>query len=170
MTTNNVEPVAWCNDRVLRGDVGECASAAAIRYWSKGDWVDKRRVEDMKHPLVPASALAALQAKLDAMTKADVEPCAYMYPDDYERMTTTETFCTVYSVPCGSPTQGKTTVELVPASALAVLRTQLAEAQADAARYRWLRPLSNEQAADYLDQYSGEDLDAAIDAAMKGTK
>ena len=40
------------------------------------------------------------------------EPVAWMYPDDYERMLTSETFCTVYSVEVGSATRGKSTVPL----------------------------------------------------------
>ena len=43
---------------------------------------------------------------------AQQEPVAWMYPDDYERMTTSETFCTVYSVEVGSATRGETTVAL----------------------------------------------------------
>jgi hypothetical protein len=40
------------------------------------------------------------------------EPVAWMYPDDYERMLTSETFCTVYSVEVVSPTRGESTVAL----------------------------------------------------------
>ena len=40
------------------------------------------------------------------------EPVAWMYPDDYERMTTSETFCTVYSVEVGSATRGESTIAL----------------------------------------------------------
>lgn len=40
------------------------------------------------------------------------EPVAWMYPDEYERMTTSETFCTVYSVKVGSATRGESTVAL----------------------------------------------------------
>ena len=40
------------------------------------------------------------------------EPVAWMYPDDYERMSTSETFCTVYSVAVGSATRGESTVAL----------------------------------------------------------
>jgi hypothetical protein len=40
------------------------------------------------------------------------EPVAWMYPDDYERMLTSETFCTVYSVEVGSATRGESTVAL----------------------------------------------------------
>jgi hypothetical protein len=44
----------------------------------------------------------------------DAGPVAWMYPDDYERMVSGETFCTVFSVKVGSPTQGTTTVQLYP--------------------------------------------------------
>jgi hypothetical protein len=40
------------------------------------------------------------------------EPVAWMYPDDYERMLTSETFCTVYSVEVGSATRGESSVAL----------------------------------------------------------
>ena len=50
---------------------------------------------------------------LDAAPQpAQQEPVAWMYPDDYERMTTSETFCTVYSVEVGSATRGESTVAL----------------------------------------------------------
>jgi hypothetical protein len=42
----------------------------------------------------------------------DYEPVAWMYPDDYERMLTSETFCTVYSVEVGSATRGESSVAL----------------------------------------------------------
>ena len=40
------------------------------------------------------------------------EPVAWMYEDDYQRMLTSETFCTVYSVKVGSPDKGVTDVPL----------------------------------------------------------
>jgi hypothetical protein len=40
------------------------------------------------------------------------EPVAYMYPDDLERMQTSESFCNVFSVKVGSPDKGLSTVEL----------------------------------------------------------
>jgi hypothetical protein len=45
-------------------------------------------------------------------------------------------------------------------------RIELAEAQRDAARYRWLRTIGPEQVR-VLGHYAGECIDAAIDAAMK---
>ncbi len=48
------EPIAYCNDKVLHGDIGDCASVSAIRYWSNGDWIDKRRIEDMRNALYAA--------------------------------------------------------------------------------------------------------------------
>ena len=56
-------------------------------------------------------AAAYLRACADAL---DAEPVAWMYPDDYERMKTSETFCTVFSVKVVSPDRGSTTVQLYP--------------------------------------------------------
>jgi hypothetical protein len=55
-------------------------------------------------------AIAALNAAIAEAEKQ--EPVAWMYPDDYERMLTSETFCTVYSVEVGSATRGESTVAL----------------------------------------------------------
>ena len=55
--------------------------------------------------------IAELEMAL-AEQSAQQEPVAWMYPDDYERMTTSETFCTVYSVEVGSATRGESTVAL----------------------------------------------------------
>ena len=57
-------------------------------------------------------AIAALKERL---AQPEQEPVAWMYPDDYERMTTSETFCTVYSVEVGSATRGESTVALYTA-------------------------------------------------------
>jgi len=57
------------------------------------------------------SAVTALREAL-AEQPAQQEPVAWMYPDDYERMSTSETFCTVYSVEVGSATRGESTVAL----------------------------------------------------------
>lgn len=46
-----VGPVAWADDAVLQGRIGNCASTAAKKYWERGDWVDKTRAERLKHPL-----------------------------------------------------------------------------------------------------------------------
>lgn len=54
-------------------------------------------------------AILALQ---EALAQPQQEPVAWMYPDDYKRMQTSETFCTVYSVEVGSPTRGESTVAL----------------------------------------------------------
>lgn len=55
----------------------------------------------------------AIQAAREHLRKpAQQEPVAWMYPDDYERMSTSETFCTVYSVEVGSATGGESTVAL----------------------------------------------------------
>ena len=51
-------------------------------------------------------------ARLKAQPAPVQEPVAWMYPDDYERMLTSETFCTVYSVEVGSATRGESSVAL----------------------------------------------------------
>lgn len=55
-------------------------------------------------------ALRSIREKIKQLDSVD--PVGYMYPDDYERMTSTETFCTVYSVPVGSPDKGQSSVVL----------------------------------------------------------
>ena len=57
-----------------------------------------------------SKAITAIKQALAAPTVQ--EPVAWMYPDDYERMTNSETFCTVYSVEVGSATRGESTVAL----------------------------------------------------------
>jgi hypothetical protein len=52
------------------------------------------------------------------------EPVAWMYPDDYERMLTSETFCTVYSVEVGSATRGESTVALYTTPPAAAIRAR----------------------------------------------
>jgi hypothetical protein len=54
----------------------------------------------------------AITAIKQALAAPVQEPVAWMYPDDHERMLTSETFCTVYSVEVGSPTRGESTVAL----------------------------------------------------------
>jgi hypothetical protein len=58
-----------------------------------------------------SDALAESRREVAAL-KAVQEPVAWMYPDDYERMLNSETFCTVYSVEVGSATRGESTVAL----------------------------------------------------------
>ena len=53
----------------------------------------------------------AIRALEEALAEQQ-EPVAWMYPDDYDRMMTTETFCTVYSVKVGSAIKGESTVAL----------------------------------------------------------
>lgn len=59
---------------------------------------------------------AAIKQRLAAQPAPVQEPVAWMYPDDYERMTTSETFCTVYSVEVGSATRGESTIALYTTS------------------------------------------------------
>lgn len=59
---------------------------------------------------ISGGAIVACRAAL--AQKDEQEPVAYMYPDDFKRMCTEETSCTVFSIPVGSPEQGLSTVKL----------------------------------------------------------
>jgi hypothetical protein len=67
-----------------------------------------------RDPCVHANtAIEMIDAILKEHPAAPVqEPVAWMYPDDYERMLTSETFCTVYSVEVESATRGKSSVAI----------------------------------------------------------
>ena len=45
------EPIAFCDDRIVKGGVGSFARKDAKAYWAKGDFVDRARAETLKHPL-----------------------------------------------------------------------------------------------------------------------
>jgi hypothetical protein len=59
-----------------------------------------------------AVLMSLCQEAADALAAPVQEPVAWMYPDDYKRMLTSETFCTVYSVEVGSATRGESTIAL----------------------------------------------------------
>ena len=66
----------------------------------------------LHHVLVASNACGpAITAIKEALAQQQ-EPVAWMYPDDYEHMTTSETFCTVYSVEVGRATRGESIVAL----------------------------------------------------------
>jgi hypothetical protein len=72
-----------------------------------------RRIEVNEDVEVTEAAQKVLDAMQHLLNPAPVqEPVAWMYPDDYERMLTSETFCTVYSVEVGSATRGESSVAL----------------------------------------------------------
>jgi hypothetical protein len=52
-------------------------------------------------------SIQAIKARL-TQPEPEAEPVAWMFPDDLKRFQTSETFATIFSVACGSPTQGKT--------------------------------------------------------------
>lgn len=60
------EPVAWCDDRVLAGGIGNAASAAAKRYWENSDWVDRNSAKKLCHPLYSEGQLTSLERQIDA--------------------------------------------------------------------------------------------------------
>jgi hypothetical protein len=81
-------------------------------------------------------AITAIKQALSAPLQ---EPVAWMYPDDYERMLTSETFCTVYSVEVGSATRGESSVALYttpPAQPAIVLQQAYRTSEAYTIGYR----------------------------------
>jgi len=103
------EPVAWTDEQLQMLNF----------LYGAGEW--DGLWFDQKHPAKKGafwwrSDLRRLFTAPPAAQPAPVqpvqEPVAWMYPDDYERMTTSETFCTVYSVEVGSATRGESTIAL----------------------------------------------------------
>lgn len=80
--------------------------------------IDKKALE-AAHRLINVGYRVAktdLEAAITAYEAAkSAEPVGFIYPDDFERMLDTETFCTIYSVEVGSPSKGKTTIALYSA-------------------------------------------------------
>ena len=94
---------------------------------------------------------AIIDRALQALAQPEQEPVAWMYPDDYERMTTSETFCTVYSVEVGSATRGESTVALYTAPP----------------QRTWVG-LTNEDRQKLTDtHFSGDEMLIAADAKLK---
>ena len=50
------EPIAFCDDKVVKGSIGNCASKDAKAYWAKSDFIDRARVKSLKHPLCTIDA------------------------------------------------------------------------------------------------------------------
>jgi hypothetical protein len=76
-----VRPVAWADDKVMAGMVGNCASDAAKTYWQRGNQFDRMMAEKLVHPLYDQAALdnarqaiyEAEAAQLTAPLRAKVE-------------------------------------------------------------------------------------------------
>lgn len=123
-------------------------------------------------------AAAYLRACADAL---DAEPVAWMYPDDYERMKTSETFCTVFSVKVVSPDRGSTTVQLYPL-AMPAAPTPPVQQDDEAERLRAALTKANNQAEHFEREWylrgdeierlrSGRnELEAAISNALPGVR
>lgn len=100
------EPVAYIRVRKT-GHVMACAKTADFYSLPDGALLYTHPIKQPTEVIDPDSRTISVYEQ-----PAQDEPVAWMYPDDYERMKTSETFCTVFSVECGSPTQGKTTIAL----------------------------------------------------------
>ena len=44
--------VAWADDKAANGQIGNCASDSAKRYWEKSNWSDRASAEKLKHALI----------------------------------------------------------------------------------------------------------------------
>jgi hypothetical protein len=86
------------------------------------------------------------------------EPVAYMYPDDLERMQTSESFCNVFSVKVGSPDKGLSTVELYTTPqpiGFAVMERS------------WIGLTDEEINQAYADSYKGIPLHESLEAILR---
>ena len=54
-----VRPRAWADDKVMAGQVGNCASDAAKTYWQRSNQFDRMMAERLTHPLYDQAALDA---------------------------------------------------------------------------------------------------------------
>ena len=71
------EPIAFCDDKIVKGSVGSFARKDAKAYWAKGDFVDRARAETLKHPLCTIeSALQYGAAQRLAGREQAIEDCA----------------------------------------------------------------------------------------------
>lgn len=55
------EPVAFCDDAVIAGKVGNAASRAAKEYWEKGSWSDRESAKRLCNPLYTAPPIQSAQ-------------------------------------------------------------------------------------------------------------
>jgi hypothetical protein len=60
------EPVAWCDDPFLAGGPGNCASNSTKAYWARGDRLNKKIAERLRHPLVATESAQAYAEALAA--------------------------------------------------------------------------------------------------------
>ncbi len=183
MTPENIQqwareagmPSAWLSDSgVLKwSDLQRFADLARADLEAENEAVRKANIDCVDHFNQIKQDYDALRAEVERLTKVDVELVMIYHGG-----------CTI---DCGEHGHHNmemlklipTGTKLFPASALAALRAQLTEAQADAARYRWLReqhwssssmcvvdsPKTSVQLGSRCP--SRELLDADIDDAMK---
>ena len=56
---SSVRPRAWADDKVMAGQVGNCASDAAKTYWQRSNLFDRMMAERLMHPLYALEDLGA---------------------------------------------------------------------------------------------------------------
>ena len=81
----------------------------ALESWQKTCLDCGRSSEELGRSTKP---LQALRARL---AQPEQEPVAWMYPDDADKMRSSETFCTVFSVQVGNASRGVLDVPLYTA-------------------------------------------------------
>lgn len=73
-----VRPRAWADDKVMAGQVGNCASDAAKTYWQKSNQFDRMMAERLSYPLYDSGALTAEHAQIEARCRK-----AFLLEDGY---------------------------------------------------------------------------------------
>ena len=74
----HVRPRAWADDKVMAGQVGNCASDAAKTYWQRSNQFDRMMAERLTHPLYDRDALTTEHAQIEARCRK-----AFLLEDGY---------------------------------------------------------------------------------------
>ncbi len=64
-----VRPIAWADDKVISGRVGNCASGTAKEYWLRSNQFDRMMAERLTHPLFDLASLAEVLADAERWRK-----------------------------------------------------------------------------------------------------
>ena len=87
-----LEPIAFCDDKVVKGSIGSCASKDAKAYWAKGDFIDRARFKSLKHPLCTIDA-AKQYGDARALAASERGTCTWTEQDDKDMPGTYESSC-----------------------------------------------------------------------------
>ena len=86
------EPIAFCDDKIVKGGVGSFARKDTKAYWAKGDFVDRARAETLKHPLCTIES--ALQyGAAQRLAGQQRETCTWTEQDDKDMPGTYASSC-----------------------------------------------------------------------------